>query len=234
MKTRLAATGLALVLTTAAPAHAAMLVYDATSYAKLIEQARTSLDQLQQLKSQVEQGQKLFESLNEASGVGGIAKELAAPALRQVLPDVTALGSAVKGDASALGAIGTRADALRAAARLYTAATGDPLGADLEAAGERAARDLALGEAVATAGSARLSGLQALQTAIETAPNARAVLDLQARAATEQAMIANDQMRMQGLAMAQAAEERLQAQRQQERRLAEADARMAIYKRAFE
>ena len=234
MKTRLAATGLALVLTTAAPAQAAMLVYDATSYAKLIEQARTSLDQLQQLKSQVEQGQKLFESLNEASGIGGIAKELAAPALRQVLPQVTSLVSAVKGDASMLGAIGTRADALRAAARLYTAATGDPLGADLEAAGARAARDLALGEAVATAGSARLSGLQALQTAIETAPNARAVLDLQARAATEQAMIANDQMRMQGLAMAQAAEERLQAQRQQERRLAEADARMAIYKRAFE
>jgi type IV secretion system protein VirB5 len=108
------------------------------------------------------------------------------------------------------------------------------LGADLEAAGMRAARDQALGEAVATGGAQRLAGLQTLQQAIDAAPNARAVLDLQARATNEQAMAANDQMRLQGLAMAQAAEDRVQTQRDKER-LAAADARrLALYRSGFQ
>ena len=48
-----AALTLGLVATTA---QAAMIVYDPTSYAKLIEQAKTALDQLNQLKTQVQQG----------------------------------------------------------------------------------------------------------------------------------------------------------------------------------
>jgi type IV secretion system protein VirB5 len=59
-------------------------------------------------------------------------------------------------------------------------------------------------------------------------------MDLQARATTEQAMIANDQMRLQGIAMAQAAEDRLQAQRDRERMLAARESRMAAYKQGFQ
>ena len=47
-------------------------------------------------------------------------------------------------------------------------------------------------------------------------------------------MIANDQMRLQGLAMAQAAEARLQTQRERERMLAAREARMASYQRGFQ
>ena len=50
----------------------------------------------------------------------------------------------------------------------------------------------------------------------------------------EQAMIANDQMRLQGLAMAQAAEDRLQRHRELERAKAESAARMALYRSSFE
>lgn len=224
MKTRLVAATAALVIGLGATtAQAAMVVYDPTSYAKLIEQAKTALDQLQEMKAQVQQGRELFDSLNEASGVGAIASQLGVPSVREFLPD----------DLSALGEIGTRAQAIRAASRLYTPTEDSSLGAEVEEAGMRAARDLALGEAVASAGGERLEGLKTLQAAIDTAPNARAVLDLQARAATEQAMIANDQMRLQGLAMAQAAEDRLQAQRERERMIAAREARMAAYRRGF-
>ncbi len=241
MKTRLArhrvgAAAAALIIGLAGTAaHATgMVVYDPAAYFKLIEQAKTALDQLNELKTQVKQGEKLFDSLNQASGVGQIASQLSLPSLRGILPDVSALSAAAKGDLSGLGSIGTRADAIRDANRLYTPLAGDPLGADLEAAGMRAARDQALGEAVSTAGAQRLTGLQTLQQAIDSAPNARAVLDIQARATTEQAMIANDQMRLQGLAMAQAAEDRLQAQRDRERMAAARDARMALYQRTFQ
>ncbi len=224
----------ALLALAAAPAHAQMAVYDAASYAKLIQQATTALSQLHQVETQVQQGEQLFQSLNQVSNVGAIASALEAPALRQLLPGIGALATAAQGDVTALGDIGARAQAIRSASRLYTPPSGDTLGAELEAAGMRAARDQALGEAVATGGAQRLAGLQALQQAIDAAPNARAVLDLQARATTEQAMVANDQMRLQGLAMAQAAEERVQAQRDRERAAAARDARMALFQQAFQ
>jgi type IV secretion system protein VirB5 len=215
-------------------AHAQMAVYDAASYAKWIQQAQTALNQLHQAEAQVQQGEQLLQSLNQGSNVGAIAQSLEAPALRQLLPGVPALAAAAQGDLAGLGAIGTQAAAIRSANRLYTPPTGDALGADLEAAGLRAARDMALGQAVATGGQQRLSGLQTLQQAIDAAPNARAVLDLQARAAAEQAMIANDEMRLQGLAMTQAADDRLQAQRDRERAAAAREARMALYRQAFQ
>ena len=224
----------ALFALTVGPARAQMAVYDGASYAKLIEQATTALNQLHQVETQVQQGEQLFQSLNQASNVGGIASALGAPALRQLLPGVGALATAARGDVTALGDIGARAQAIRSASRLYTPPSGDTLAADLEAAGMRAARDQALGEAVATGGAQRLAGLQTLQQAIDAAPNARAVLDLQARAAAEQAMIANDQMRLQGLAMSQAAEDRVQAQRDRERAAAARDARMALFQQAFQ
>jgi type IV secretion system protein VirB5 len=215
-------------------AHAQLAVYDAASYTKLIQQATTAVSQLNELKAQVTQGQQLFSSLNDTSGVSKIASALGVPSLRSFLPDTSAFTAAAKGDFAALGAIGAKADAIRSSNRLYTAPADDPLGADLEAAGQRAARDLALGQSVTDAGAQRLEGLKDLQAAIDTAPNARAVMDLQARATTEQAMIANDQMRLQGIAMTQAAEDRLRVQRDQERAKAESASRMALYRSTFQ
>jgi type IV secretion system protein VirB5 len=225
----------AAALSLCAPAaHAQMAVYDAASYTKWIEQAQTALHQLHQAEAQVQQGEQLLQSLNQGSNVGAIAQSLEAPALRQLLPGVSALTAAARGDLTGLGAIGTQAAAIRSGNRLYTPLAGDPLGPDLEAAGMRAARDMALGQAVATGGQQRLTGLQALQQSIDTAPNARAVLDLQARAAIEQAMIANDQMRLQAMAMTQIAEDRVQAQRDRERVSAANSARLALYRSGFQ
>lgn len=226
--------GLAVLTLTASAAHAQMAVYDATSYAKLIQQAQTALNQLHQAETQVQQGERLLQSFNQSSNVGGLAQVLETPALRQLLPGVPALMAAAQGDLAGLGAIGTQAAAIRNANRLYTPPAGDPLAGDLEAMGLRAARDMALGQAVASGGQQRLTGLQTLQQAIDAAPNARAVLDLQARAQAEQALIANDQMRLQGLAMTQSAEDRVQAQRDRERVAAANAARMALYRSGFQ
>lgn len=210
------------------------IVHDPTSYATLINQAKTSLDQLQRLQTQVEQGQSLLSSLNQASGVGALAQALDSPALRNALPDATAFLKAGSGDLSALGALGERTRDIRQAERLYAPNLATPGDLDLEASGLRAARDLALSEAIGEAGAQRQTGLQSLQAAIDAAPTVRGVLDLQARLSAEQAMIANDQMRLQGLAMAQAAQDRLQAQHQREQAAAARSARMAAYRRGFE
>jgi type IV secretion system protein VirB5 len=223
-------------LFSAAPGDAAaqMMVHDPVSYASLIQQAQTALNQLNQLKAQVGEAQKLYAGFTDISHVNNLATSLATPALRDFVPDIDAYLAAAKGDLTALREVGRKAADLRQADRLFTAAPDDPIGQDLERAGDRAARDMALGQEVARAGAQRLAGLKELTAALDTAPNARAVLDLQARISAEQAMTANDQMRLQGLAMAQEAEARLQTQRDRERAAADRQARMAAYQRGFQ
>jgi type IV secretion system protein VirB5 len=226
---------LAFVLTLGAPLHAnaQLIVHDPTSYASLIREAQTALDQLNELKSQVGEAKRLYDGFNTASGAGALATALGAPQLRALVPDIDKYIAAAKGDMAALGALGRKAADIREAARLFTAQPEDLPGQDLERSGDRAARDLALGQEAANAGARRLEGLQQLASALDAAPNARAVMDLQARLAAEQAMIANDQMRLQGLAMAQDAEARLQAQRDRERAEAATEARLQLFRRGF-
>jgi type IV secretion system protein VirB5 len=227
------AAGAALILAMSGPADAQMAVFDSASYGKLVMEAQTALRQLQQLQQQVQQGQQLLTSLNQISNVNGLATMLSQPALRSFLPDASLFVSAAQGNFASLGSIGSAAQAIRNADQLYTAPTGDPAGAALMAAGNRAALNLATGEAVVQAGASRLTGLEQLQAGLNTAANARAVLDLQARLEAEQAMIANDQMRIQGLAMAQAAQAQIQTQQDQERAAAASQARLALYQSGF-
>lgn len=233
MNRRFLPLALALTLAWPPPASAQMIVHDPTSYASLIREAQTALDQLVELKNQVGEARRLYDGFNTASGVNGLAAALGAPQLRAFVPDIDKYVAAAKGDLAALGDIGRKATEIREAQRLFTAAADDLLGQEVERSGDRAARDLALGQAAASVGAERLSGLLQLTAALDTAPNARAVMDLQARIAAEQAMTANDQMRLQGLAMAQDAEARLQAQRDRERAAAAAEARLALFRRGF-
>ncbi|MEW5687700.1 MAG: type IV secretion system protein [Pseudomonadota bacterium] len=218
----------------ATPAAAQLVVHDPTSYASLIRQATTALDQLRELQSQVTEAKRLYDGFNTGSGAGALAGLLKSPELRAYVPDVDKYVAAAKGDLSALGDLGRKATEIRADTRLYTAPADDLIGQDLERQGDRAARDLALGRAVATAGARRLDGLNELLAALDGAPSVRAVMDLQARISAEQALSLNDQMRLQGLAMAQNAEGRLQEQRDRERAAAARAARMNGYRSGFQ
>lgn len=222
-----------------AVAQAQHIVHDPTAYAKLVEDARTALQQLRALQTQVEQGQALLDSLNSISDVNALASALGLPEVRNPLPDLRALRAAADGDLTALGGLADRADAIRRETRLYTPPSGDLPTAEayyrdsLERSGARTARDLAIGEAVSQASDQRLEGLETLRRALDAAPNARAVMDLDARLAAEQALIQNEQLRLQGLALTQAAEARLEEQRAREQAEAARTARQAFYERFF-
>lgn len=220
-------------------ARAQHIVHDPTAYARLVEQARTTVRQLEALQAQLEQGEALFDSLNSASGVNALAAELGLPQVRAPLPDAEALRRAGEGDLGALGDLAARAAALREAHRLHSPPADAATRAEawynesLERAGARTARDLAVSEAAGAAADRRMEGLETLRSALDAAPNARAVLDLQARLAAEQALIGNEQVRLQGAAIARAAEDRLEVQRQRERAEAARAARMTLYESRF-
>lgn len=225
---------------TPAVVQAQHIVHDPTAYARLVEDARTALQQLRALQTQVEQGQALFDSLNSISDVNSLASALGLPEVRNPLPDLRALRAAADGDLTTLGDLADRADAIRRETRLFTPPSGDLPPAEayyrdsLERSGARTARDLAIGEAVSQASDQRLEGLEALRRALDAAPNARAVMDLDARLAAEHALIQNEQLRLQGLALTQAAEARLEEQRAREQAEAARSARQAVYERAFQ
>ena len=233
MRRSILSIAVALAAMTAVPARAQQVVYDPTSFAQMVKDARTAIEQLDSLKAQVQQGQELFASLNDLSNVNAIAERLGLPEIRNPLPDMATLRSAADGDLSALGELAERADTIRRETRVYTPAA--PSAADaLERSGARTARDLAIGEAVDRSATDRLEGLETLRRALDTAPNARAVMDLNARLAAEQALIQNEQVRLQGLALTQAAEARLEDQRARERIAADRSARMDAYRQAFQ
>ena len=87
------------------------------------------------------------------------------------------------------------------------------------------ARDIALGESAYRTASQRQTGLDELRLALNNAKTAKEVMDLQARIDAEQALINNDQMQLQGLAMMQDAERRLAEQRDREAAAARRQAR---------
>ena len=210
----------------------------------MLDQIREAQAQLSQLQEQVRQGteiigqgQRLYDSLNQISNVNSIGGLLNTPAVRTLLPaefsDAQKLMSA---DLNDLGSLTARSTAIRNANRVYTPANASGLTEAeqyyrdaLEKTGVRAARDMAVGERVTQTADQRLQGLEQLREALSTAPNARAVLDLQARIEAEAAMIQNDQMRLQGVAMMQAAEERLRRQRDEENAAKRLEATVAVW-----
>ena len=222
------------------PATAQHVVYDPTAYAQMLREAQTALSQLKALQTQIEQGQALLSSLNDISDVNAIASQLARPEVRNPLPDLAALGSVRNGDVSGLGAIADRAAEIRETNRLYTAPEGEVSEAEawyrdsLERSGARSARDYAVSEALGEAADARLEGLETLRQALDTAPSARAVLDLNARLVAEQALIENEQIRLQSLQLMRDAEASLTEQQVRERAEAAHQTRLRLYEAAFQ
>lgn len=216
-----------------ATAPAAMIVHDPTSYVQLVQQAQTALDQLENLRTQVEQGARLVETLDEASGIEDIAALLEAGPWRSALPDAGIFdpGDRVPHD---LGALAARARQLRDEQRLFEANPQSDHDQRLEAAGARAARDMALAERLSAALAQRNAALDSMDEALASAPSARAVLDLQAQTALEQTRLANEQLQLQALQLAQAAEARAIAQAQDERAALTRRQRMAAYAATFQ
>jgi type IV secretion system protein VirB5 len=86
--------------------------------------------------------------------------------------------------------------------------------------GDLAARDAAVAEAAYGVTTQRTAGLEELRSSLDTASDAKDVMDIQARVGVENAHIQNDAVQLQALQMRQAAEARLRSQRESETSLA--------------
>lgn len=246
MRTRLlGAAAAALMCAAAAPANAQLglgqIVSDPGAYIRFA----TELEELQlhytKLQEQLNQGKQLYDDFNKLTNVNSLGDVLNNPALRRYLPaEVQDTGRLLNGSLSDLGSIGTRASSIRDANRLFTPvpsglSTVEQYYQDsLVKSGDRAARDIALGESAYRTAAQRQAGLDELRAALSNAKTAKEVMDLQARIDAEQALIANDQMQLQGLTMMQDAERRLAEQRDREAAAARRQARHEALREVYQ
>lgn len=190
-------------------AHAQMAVVDVRAIAQALQTARNTLQQLQE-------AQRLYTALNSVSNIRNVANLLDQPILRDALPDgVQDSIQLVSGDLRDLGAIGQRAESILGGQNLTLSGLdsrfGDVQGV-LNTAATNAARDQAYGEHMLEATATTGEGLQQLSTGLASATTLRESQDIAARAAIEQAGIANRLLQMQAAQQAAHAQAVLKAQ----------------------
>jgi len=177
-------------------AGAAYPVIDVASIAQLVQQ-------LNQMRDQLEQAREQYKSLTGIRGFGDLFNN---PLLREYLPEEwTNLYDAVQsGD---IAGISGRVDELIAAAQEGSL---EEIAADVETRRARlGAVNRAVGEAGFEAAIERTEQIQSLIEEISNTEDPKGIAELQARIAGEQAAVANEMAKLQLVAMLQQAEERM-------------------------
>ncbi|KRE11667.1 type IV secretion protein [Bosea sp. Root483D1] len=192
-------------------------VFDAGAIAKHVEQIGKLAQQIKTMQAQLTQAKQLYESFNKLTDVNDIASLLSSSEFRKYLPkefgEIERLVSGT-GTGSLTGEVGRYLDQNRA----YQGGDANSFyRSELDRIARQTGAKHSIGQSVYDTASKRIDGLEELRQKITTAKDAKDVLDLSARIQAEQAMLQNEVLRMQGLAMVQQARGDMDGQRQKER-----------------
>ncbi|HCP6903019.1 P-type DNA transfer protein VirB5 [Shigella flexneri] len=217
MKTKALFASLALVI--AGTANAQIPVKDDASIANSIQQQIETIAkwkmQYDQMTSQINQMKQQYESLTGSRGLGQIMND---PALRDYLPsDWQGVYDAVK--TGGYSGLSGRASSIYSQAKVFdscahlTVADQKKL---CEARAVKAAQDQAFALDAYDKAKSRLNQIDSLMAKINDTNDPKAIAELQGRIAAEQAMIQNEQTKLQLYAMVAQAEDKIQQQQQRE------------------
>lgn len=197
----------------------AIPVVDAGAIAQLIKQISYWEQQIQGMTNQLTQLQSHYAAI---TGTRGMERLLSGTVRNYLPPDWQALEDTLNGLRGGYGALASH---LSAQVRTNSILTADQLARlspqerdFLEANRRSAALMQVTSQQALQSSSQRFASLQQLIDAIPSATDEKAVLDLQARISVEQAMLQNEQTKLQMLNQSLEAEER--ARQQQARELA--------------
>jgi type IV secretion system protein VirB5 len=204
------------------PAAHAIPVVDVGAIAQLVKQVSTMAQQLATARSQLAQAQQTLQSL---TGSRGMERLLEGTVRNYLPPDWAQLEAAIREGAGTYRALATEVRSAIDANAVLTAGQLASLSAtqrsQLDAARRSAAMLQVTTRQALAATSNRFASIQQLIDAIPRAQDPKAILDLQARIATEQGMLANEQTKLQVLYQAAQAEEWARIQRAREQGIAD-------------
>lgn len=203
---------------------AADIVFDPSVFARQLDQLMemkkqvdTLTSQLAVAQDQLKQSKQLYDSFNKLTNANDIGALLNTPQFRKVLPqqfsDIERLTSG-QGSGNFADAI----DHYLSQSRYYSGNSGNSYyQSELDRIARQTGAKHSLGQAVYDTASQRIDALEELRTRISSATDVKEVLDLSARLQAEQALLQNDVLRMQGLAMIQQARTDMDRQREREK-----------------
>lgn len=199
------------------PVKAQWAVVDVGAIAQLIEQIATLREQLETARDQLEQARQQYDAM---TGGRGMDQLLSGTNRNYLPPDWQSIDAALNGAGGSYSALAQDLRRLVDANAVLTPAQVSGLSNDERAQLDAARRSVALMQATNRRAlevtSARFASLQQLISAISTADDQKAVLDLQARITAEQAMLQNEQTKLMVLYQAVQAEELARRQRASE------------------
>jgi len=205
----------------ALPARAQWAVIDVQAIARLAQQIQTMEQQLQTARSQLSQAQQSFNSLTGTRGMQYLLSGID----RNYLPTSgQQLVTLLQGGSAGYPQLSASLNSTIAANAILTPTQLAALSVDSQqlimAARQAAAWRQVMGAAALTDSSGRFSELQSLITAIGSAEDPKAILDLQARIGAELGMLHNEQTKLQVLEQSARAQEAANAQMLREQTIA--------------
>lgn len=210
---------LAFGIAASSAAFAQIPVTDGASIAKSVENQIETMAkwkmQYDQMVSQIDQMKQQYAAVTGARGMGELFNN---PQLRDYLPqDWQGVYDSVKSGGYA--GLSGRAESIYDNNKVYDACAGfvsNEQRTNCEAQAVKGAQDKAFALDAYDAAKNRLSQIDQLMRQINQTQDPKAIAELQGRIAAEQAMIQNEQTKLQMYQMVAAAEDRLQEQRQRE------------------
>jgi type IV secretion system protein VirB5 len=191
-------------------------VFDAGAIAKHVEQISKLTEQIKTMEAQLTQAKQLYESFNKLTDVNDIASLLSSEEFRKHLPkEFGEIEKLVSGGGGSLAGI---VDRYLDQNRAYQGGDANSFyRTELDRIARQTGAKHSIGQSVYDTASKRIDGLEELRQKITGSKDAKDVLDLSARIQAEQALLQNEVLRMQGLAMVQQARGDMDGQRQKER-----------------
>lgn len=197
-----------LVLGSTGTAYATMPVIDVAAITQLLQQIMAWDEQLQGMRAQLTQLQQTTSALTGARGMEALLRQT--PAARNYLPADwnglagLAAGTAAAGDPMLAHAVRIQRDANAILSQQALARLSPSLASLLGGERDAVAVNQTSTRAAYARSSDRFASLSVLIDQIRAAPDAKAIAELQGRIAAEQAMLANEGIKL--VALAQAAD----------------------------
>jgi len=203
-------------------------VHDSSTFLQTLSTVKNTLSIIEQGKQQISQATDMFNSVNKLTNVNQIASSLNTDAVRHLLPsEARDIQRLMSSNMTGLGTLGTAAGRIRSNNRVELPELRSDATAfersnryAISRNGDMAARDAAIAEAAYGVTAQRTTGLEVLRSSLDTASDAKDVMDIQARVGVENAHIQNDAVQLQALTMRQLAEQRIRSQQESEQILA--------------
>lgn len=203
---------------------AAQIVFDPNVFARQFEQLTelkkqvdTLTSQLKVAQDQLNQAKQLYDSFNKLTNANDIGALLNTPQFRKGLPQqFSDIEKLVAGQGS--GNFASSINQYLLQNRAYAGNSGNSYyQSELDRIARQTGANHSMGQAVYDTASQRIDALEELRTRISSATDVKDILDLSARLQAEQALLQNDVLRMQGLAMIQQARADMDGQREREK-----------------